>query len=525
MCLIFIYYYNKLVFITLTLYSPIFLHPSNFALIYFCIHPFLHSYTFTLYSPFLLQLKLTRTERIQPMNKLGLIFASLSSLLYALNLTVISILFSDNLFGITITVDDYSCLLPITWSSSLFYLVADLIAVVIKNRFNKRNENDEDVIDGKNDGSISNNYGTFSKEVDNIILIGDDDESVDVKEENKGTDAKEENELKKKKEGIIFNAKKKKEISSNLLISSCIYCLTSISSILFVQILGAEIQPMIESFQIFLYIILTPQVYQIYNNNAHLVNLAVSIIIYSIGILCIEIGVSEVNINDSSNDDSNNIDDEWFNNDDKEYKIADKNNNGKFMAILMSFIIVLLSTYNGILFSRAGKVMNLFDYMYKQSIIVFVFISVIMILTFALNVDVTFIIDFITSFITDGSINIEQNKGINIKQNKGINIKQDRSKVCLLENMPYTKLIVYSITRNILNSLATYCEAISIKRIDYYLFIRIQTILYPSMCLVFNILLFGASIDLFHSLSGIFALFISILVLSMPLINSRGTSN
>lgn len=196
-----------------------------------------------------------------------------------------------------------------------------------------------------------------------------------------------------------------RSLCCNILFSSLFYCCAAIGHIYVAYSLGPSIQSSLDSTQILFLTLLLPKKSKSFNSSSW-----ANISILSSGVIVYFCGIYLLSYSDWSSSLSSPL---------------------PIWMLFTSIIVVLLMTYNGILFEKATKQMNIVLYMLLQSCFCFCILSVVVWIFIPIDGS------FIKSVYTFAGIN------------------------------------------HIITVLVTYSEAFAIKFIGYYKFVMIQTIAYP----------------------------------------------
>jgi uncharacterized membrane protein YidH (DUF202 family) len=224
------------------------------------------------------------------------------------------------------------------------------------------------------------------------------------------------------------------ELGSNILMSSISYCFYSVGYIYVAHKLGSPVQSVLDSTQILFLIILLSNSYKEFGN---LCFLLVGVCLYICGIYFLSTTSTSSTTSSTT---------------------STSMSTTSVMTWILSLIVVLLMTYNGILFEKASRSMDIIQYMLMQSIICYIFLSILVVIIIPL--DLNYI--------------------------KGV--------------------YVYATIRHLVNIFANYSEAFSIKLIGYYKFVMIQTFVYPCCSIALHYILStnGCSLVTIAGLSLIF---------------------
>lgn len=227
---------------------------------------------------------------------------------------------------------------------------------------------------------------------------------------------------------------KKREIRNNLILSSVLYCFNAVVYLYVARKLGASIQSAVDSLQVIFLILFHCRAQKTGDHRySSTTKVCIGILVYCVGIYFMSfVGASNTpgaldtvgapGVEPSLS------------------KIS-------FLLMLtMSSAVVLLMTYNGILFERATKIIPVIDYLFLQSILCFVILAIL------------------CGFYDSG-----------------------------VSNVFNRKLFLYALTRHVVGIGATYSEAFAIKIIGYQKFIMIQTIIYPLASFLLHCILVNAT--------------------------------
>lgn len=195
-------------------------------------------------------------------------------------------------------------------------------------------------------------------------------------------------------------------VRNNLILSSVLYCCTAIAYVYVAKHLGAALQSAIDSLQIVFLVLFNC----LYLDCAARIRIGLGFLVYLSGIYLLSFDATT----------NKPVDAATF--------------------ILGSFVIVLLMTYNGMLFERGIQLLPVIKYLFLQSLICFALLT----------------IACLSSALYFGLLDLVNPVG-----------KEGRT------------LLLYALVKHFVGIAATYSEAFAIKMIGYQQYVMIQTITYP----------------------------------------------